>query len=75
MTDREVLRPPDGAARLSRAQLGKAKYVTAHPNSQMGDPNYSDYLGYDFVAFQPDGLMVYRRQSWLRRFIFRRRVL
>lgn len=38
-------------------------YVTAHPNSEMGDPNYADSIGYEFVCYTPIGLMIYRRKG------------
>jgi hypothetical protein len=46
---------------------GKAKYISAHPESEMGNPNYSDRKGYELVAIQPNGVMIYRRKAWLRR--------
>lgn len=42
---------------------GHAKYVTAHPTSDMGDPNYADQIGYEFVSYQSEGLLVYRRKD------------
>lgn len=52
---------------LTSATWGKAKYVSAHPDSQAGDPNYSDRVGYELVAIQPNGLLIYRRKPWWRR--------
>jgi hypothetical protein len=49
----------------------KSTYVLAHPDSEMGDPNWCDQRGYELVAIQPDGLMIYRRKlqrkPWWRR--------
>lgn len=55
--------------KLTSAAWGKAKYVSAHPDSECSDPNYSDRIGYELVAIQPNGLLIYRRKPWWRRAI------
>lgn len=42
------------------------KYVVAHPDSLLGDPNFAHKQGMDLVAIKPNGLMVYRRRPWWR---------
>jgi hypothetical protein len=42
------------------------KYIVAHPNSDLGDPNAADSLGYELVTFLPNadaGLYLYRRKE------------
>lgn len=53
---------------LSAASMSaKSTYVIAHPDSEMGDPNWTDRQGYELVTIQPNGLMIYRRKPWWRR--------
>jgi hypothetical protein len=43
-------------------------YITAHPESALGDPNEAHKHGWRFVAFLPNdgaGLILYRRRNWL----------
>lgn len=49
------------------------KYVLTHPESEHGNPNVADQDGYDLVTVRPDGLMIYRRKSWIRRRFFKRK--
>jgi hypothetical protein len=50
--------------RLRKLKPWETKYRTAHPGSEMGDPNVADRDGYELVAVRPDGLLIYRRKPW-----------
>lgn len=53
--------------RLKTWEIGMGrKYVIAHPDSELGDPNFADERGLDLVAIKPNGFMVYRRRPWWR---------
>jgi len=48
------------------------RYIVAHPDSELGEPNEAKKRGFVFVAFLPnkgDGLFLYRRQTWLEKAI------
>lgn len=52
----------------TRASWGRDRYVAANPMSEAGNPNVADRLGYDFVGYTQNGLLVYRLQPRRRRF-------
>jgi hypothetical protein len=42
------------------------QYITAHPNSDMSlKESYPYYNGYDLVAIQPNGILVYVRRGFI----------
>ena len=47
--------------------MAREKYLIAHPESDIGDPNEADKRGYVLVAIKPTGLLVYRRKAWWER--------
>ena len=48
---------------LHAAVWGKDTYVSAHPESDVCDPNEADRRGYELVAIQPNGVLIYRKKS------------
>ncbi len=40
------------------------KYISAHPESVLGDPNEAYKRGWFLVAVQPNGLLWYRRKRF-----------
>lgn len=44
-------------------------YMTAHPKSDIGDPNEAIKAGWVLVAIQPNDLRVYRRINWIERLL------
>lgn len=53
---------------LQAAVVFRRPYMTAHPDSELGDPNEAQKAGWRFVAFLPNegaGLYLYRRRTWL----------
>lgn len=40
-------------------------YVEAHPKSDLGDYDEADKRGLVLVAIKPNGLLVYRRKTWM----------
>ena len=54
----------NGRWNLAKASsYSKSLYITVHPESAMGDPNYADTHGYELVTYTPEGLLLYRRKS------------
>ena len=41
------------------------RYIIAHPESDLGDPNSAVKNGWILVAIQPNNLRVYRKINWL----------
>jgi hypothetical protein len=61
----------DGRWQLANASLhGKNLYITAHPNSEMGDPNHAYTLGYELITYTPEGLLLYHHKPTKSRSVF-----
>ena len=44
--------------------MNRHRYIRAHWDSELGDPNYADKKGYVLVGEDNEGLMIYRRKWW-----------
>ena len=44
--------------------IERSRYIDAHPESDLGDPNEAYKRGWVLVAIKPNGLLVYRRKAW-----------
>lgn len=44
--------------------MKRERYLDAHPESVLGNPNEAYKRGWILVAIKPNGLMWYRRKRW-----------